>query len=158
MDGDFDSARSVYAADVDGDDDMDILGAAGFADDITWWEVTGFDEGRLTSSILDTGGNVGWGVVNWIDDVPDDTLLTVEARASDDPGAMGDWVEITEGDLSDYLSDGLRYLQYRVNLSTDVGDVTPTFNWIQFSWSDDSGVGDVDIFATTDDGGILINW
>jgi FG-GAP-like repeat/Secretion system C-terminal sorting domain len=34
----FDSARSVYAKDVDGDGDIDILGAADVADDITWWE------------------------------------------------------------------------------------------------------------------------
>ena len=34
----FDGAYSVYAADVDGDGDMDILGAASNADDITWWE------------------------------------------------------------------------------------------------------------------------
>ena len=38
IDGDFDSANSVRAADMDGDGDLDVLGAAGFADDITWWE------------------------------------------------------------------------------------------------------------------------
>jgi len=36
--GEFDYAFSVHAADVDGDGDIDVLGAAGFADDITWWE------------------------------------------------------------------------------------------------------------------------
>ena len=39
----FSGARSVYAADVDGDGDLDILGAAYFADDITWWENTNSD-------------------------------------------------------------------------------------------------------------------
>lgn len=38
VDGDFDSAYSAYAEDVDSDGDMDILGAATFQDDITWWE------------------------------------------------------------------------------------------------------------------------
>ncbi len=43
VDGDFDGAYSVYSADIDGDDDMDVLGAAHVADDITWWEnVDGF--------------------------------------------------------------------------------------------------------------------
>ncbi|MCK4593379.1 VCBS repeat-containing protein, partial [bacterium] len=37
VDGNFDGAVSVYAADVDGDDDIDVLGTACFADDITWW-------------------------------------------------------------------------------------------------------------------------
>ena len=40
MDLDFDGARSVYAADIDGDGDMDIMGAGGVAGDITWWENT----------------------------------------------------------------------------------------------------------------------
>ncbi len=34
----FDGAESVYAADVDGDGDMDVLGAARLADDIIWWK------------------------------------------------------------------------------------------------------------------------
>jgi len=70
VDGDFDGACSVYAADVDGDNDMDVLGAAAYADDITWWVTEFADTGDLTSSILDTGGSVGWGVVEWTDDVP----------------------------------------------------------------------------------------
>ena len=43
LDDDFDSAKSVYAADVDGDGDIDILGAAEHDDDITWWENTAGD-------------------------------------------------------------------------------------------------------------------
>jgi len=37
IDGSFDGVESVYAADIDGDGDMDILGAAHDADDIAWW-------------------------------------------------------------------------------------------------------------------------
>ncbi len=40
IDENFDSALAVHAADVDGDGDMDVLGAAQGADDITWWENT----------------------------------------------------------------------------------------------------------------------
>ena len=38
IDGAFDGATAVYATDVDGDGDTDVLGAAHLADDITWWE------------------------------------------------------------------------------------------------------------------------
>jgi hypothetical protein len=38
VDGDFDGANSVYSADVNGDGYMDVLGAAFFGDEITWWE------------------------------------------------------------------------------------------------------------------------
>ncbi len=40
IDGNFDGARDVYSADIDGDGDVDVLGAAYTADDITWWENT----------------------------------------------------------------------------------------------------------------------
>jgi PKD repeat protein len=38
IDGNFDAAWDVYACDVDGDTDIDVLGAAPYADDIAWWE------------------------------------------------------------------------------------------------------------------------
>ena len=38
IDGSYDGATSVFAADMDNDGDMDILGTAYIDDDITWWE------------------------------------------------------------------------------------------------------------------------
>jgi len=38
VDRDFDAAESVHSADVNGDGYMDVLGAAYYDDDITWWE------------------------------------------------------------------------------------------------------------------------
>ncbi|UCE26759.1 MAG: VCBS repeat-containing protein, partial [Candidatus Coatesbacteria bacterium] len=46
IDGDFDQAVSVYAADIDDDGDIDVLGAAYVADDIAWWSN---DDGTGTS-------------------------------------------------------------------------------------------------------------
>ncbi|MCK4593112.1 T9SS type A sorting domain-containing protein [bacterium] len=162
VDGNFAGAISVYAADVDGDNDMDVLGAAHWADDIAWWEVTKFVySGELTSSILDTEGLLWWGVIEWTADVPDDSDLTVEVRASDDPGDMGDWTTVASSgdDLSDYIADDLPYFQYRLTLdASSDNNQTPTFEDITIEWTDHSGVEDVDIFATSDDGGILINW
>jgi len=40
IDTSFDGATSVYAIDIDGDGDLDVLGAADTANDITWWENT----------------------------------------------------------------------------------------------------------------------
>ena len=42
MDGGFDEAQDVAAVDVDGDGDLDILGA-GYAGDVAWWQNTARD-------------------------------------------------------------------------------------------------------------------
>lgn len=47
IDDNFDSASSVYAADIDNDGDIDAIGAAGLAHDIIWWENA-------------TGSGLGW--------------------------------------------------------------------------------------------------
>jgi len=44
IDNGFDGVRSVYAADIDGDGDNDVLGAAYDADAVAWWENTGLTE------------------------------------------------------------------------------------------------------------------
>jgi len=41
IDGNFEGAMFVCATDVDGDGDVDVLGAATYADDIAWWENDG---------------------------------------------------------------------------------------------------------------------
>jgi len=53
VDGDFDAARSVYSADVNGDGYMDVLGAAAYADDITWWENVGGSGTSWTEHTVD---------------------------------------------------------------------------------------------------------
>ena len=53
VDSDFDGARSVAAADIDGDGDLDILGAAFEADDIVWWENTAGNGTAWTEHTID---------------------------------------------------------------------------------------------------------
>jgi len=51
--GDFNGATAVYAVDVDGDGDVDVLGAARYAGNITWWEndgSEGFTEHTISST------------------------------------------------------------------------------------------------------------
>ena len=53
VDSDFDGARSVAAGDIDGDGDLDILGAAFEADDIVWWENTAGNGTAWTEHTID---------------------------------------------------------------------------------------------------------
>jgi hypothetical protein len=53
VDGEYNDARSVYAADIDGDGDMDVLGAAKYDNDITWWENTAGDGTAWTEHTVD---------------------------------------------------------------------------------------------------------
>jgi len=55
IDGDFDEVRDVFAIDVDGDSDIDVLGAAYSANDITWWENDGSE--NFTKHTID--GDIG---------------------------------------------------------------------------------------------------
>jgi flagellar hook assembly protein FlgD len=62
VDGSFDNARGVYAADIDGDGDLDVLGAAQSHDDITWWanDTVTRSTGFVITGTDGTGDNVGW--------------------------------------------------------------------------------------------------
>jgi len=96
VDDNFDDAFSVYAADVDADGDLDVLGAAYDADDIAWWSLHAFTElGTLESSILQLdftpGDSISWGTVTWLCDEPDSTGLAFLVRSSDDATNMGEW-------------------------------------------------------------------
>jgi hypothetical protein len=158
--GDFDNAKAVSAADVDGDGDVDALGAA-YDHGLIWFEAAGFVEtGELTGSILDTGAEPGWGSIVWDCEVPEDSALTVEVRASDDPGDMGDWHAVASSgdDLGDYLDDYLRYFQYRLTLGSDDFRASPLFREITVEWTDASGVALVSLAAGSVDEGVLVRW
>lgn len=78
VDGEFGGARSVFAADVDGDGDPDVLGAAVDADDITWWENAG-DGMSWTEHIVD--GNFDGAYSVYAADVDGDGDLDVLGAA-----------------------------------------------------------------------------
>jgi hypothetical protein len=77
----FDGADDVYAMDMDGDTDIDVLGAAHFGDAIAWWENDGTPaDGGWTEHIIATGFD-GAASVHAID-LNGDTHVDVVGAAS----------------------------------------------------------------------------
>ncbi|MGB2896562.1 MAG: VCBS repeat-containing protein, partial [Anaerolineales bacterium] len=81
VDGAFNGAISVYAADVDGDGDLDILGAAYYAGDVAWWENTVGDGSAWTEHTVDPAFNGARSV--FAADVNGDDDLDVLGAAAD---------------------------------------------------------------------------
>jgi len=134
---DFTYTPSVHATDVDGNGGIDVLGAASYDNEISWWEVVEFrTSGELVSSIYDTTGSPVWGDIDWTSDTPADTTLKFQVRSSDDYTEMGSWsADITSpGSLDPYLEDGDQYVQYKVILETDDTKVTPALYDITLDW------------------------
>jgi len=122
---DYAAAISVSAGDIDGDGDVDVLGASLTLGEFTWWEDASFVEtGQLASSILDSGVDVSLQQIAWEAATPPGTSLQFELRSSDDPDAMGAWsAPITApGDLTSPLE---RYVQYRVSMHASDDDRSP---------------------------------
>ncbi|MFC1735105.1 FG-GAP repeat domain-containing protein [Candidatus Hydrogenedentota bacterium] len=121
---DFDGASSVYGADLDGDGDVDILGAGSNAGKITWWENTTGDGTEWISRNLDATVNGAASV--YAADVNGDGLLDVLGAAQDD-NEISWWENPGEKDSSWTRSDVVREFSEAIAVfATDVdrdGDV-----------------------------------
>jgi hypothetical protein len=143
IDDTFDGAKEVVAADMDGDGDPDIAGVAWEAGDIAWWDATCYAaSGELVSSILDAGAAADWDSLSWTSDEPMGTSIGLQVRSSVDAQTMGSWSENipAPGNVDDYISDGDRYMQYRVILETDSSCLSPAFTEITIDWSPSAGI------------------
>ncbi len=131
-------ARSVYAADVNGDGDMDVLGASLSDAYIAWWDLVGYHSvGTLESSILDAGTVDSWDTFAFNHLEPSGTSVGYQFRSSQDSSSMGVWSDtvFTSTSLSGILADSTDFLQYRAILQTADPQITPVLEDLSFIYS-----------------------
>ncbi|MCP3962133.1 MAG: DUF11 domain-containing protein [bacterium] len=92
----FHGARSIVAADIDGDGDVDALGVGLQGDTVTWWENTAGDGSAWSEHPIDTSFNGAIDV--FVGDLDRDGDLDALAAARDDDEIA--WWENTAGDGS----------------------------------------------------------
>jgi len=153
VDGNFDGAHSVYATDVDGDGDTDVLGASFYSNTISWWDVKCFAAaGALESSILDAGTVGVWELFASNGQEPTGTSVGFQFRSSDYWQSMGAWsdtVFTANTDLSGILADLTDFVQYRVILQTTDPAITPVLNDVAISYTIDLSIGDTNLEEIT---------
>ncbi len=82
IDLDFRGARAIFAHDIDGDGDMDILAAAEDDDDVTWWENDG--EENFSEHVIDNNLNGAYDVYAIdLDSDGDSDVLAAGYQAND---------------------------------------------------------------------------
>ncbi len=152
VDGDFIGPMSVYANDIDGDGDADILGAALGTENIAWWKISGYQPaGVIESSILDAGTVDSWELFGSNQQLSSGTSLGFQFRSSQDFANMGEWSDTVfspDTPLVGILADFTRYLQYKVILETTDPSVSPelyevTFSYTLFTGTEESESGEV---------------
>jgi hypothetical protein len=139
IDDSFDGAQSVYAADVDGDGDIDVLGAATDADDIIWWENSAGDGsawiGHTINDSFDGARSVHAA------DVDGDGDIDVLGAASDADTIT--WWENTTG-------DGNSWKEHTVDNTFDGAQSVHA--------ADVDGDGDIDILAAASSANTITWW
>ena len=139
VDGSFGGAIDVGAADVDGDGDLDVVGAAETDHQISWWQNTAGDGTAWTEMVV-TAAFPGARSV-FARDLDDDGDLDLVATAGND--ARISWFENTSG-------DGTTWSEHVVT-SSFTGPATAVVG-------DLDGDGDQDLLGTSVDLDDLIWW
>ncbi|MCK4504254.1 MAG: T9SS type A sorting domain-containing protein, partial [Candidatus Aegiribacteria sp.] len=103
VDGDFDGARSVYSEDIDGDGDMDILGAAENAGDITWWENIDGSGTSWTEHTIDGDFNGTYSVYS--EDIDSDGNMDVLGAGDYNNITWWNLTALSEGSLESSILD-----------------------------------------------------
>jgi hypothetical protein len=117
------------SGDIDSDGAPEIAVCSGSDGSIGYWEPVQYAaSGSLVSSVLYTGPAPSSGVVEWDAETPPGTSVRMYVRLSDDRTRMGEWHQVSGGraQLDCYLTPGVVFFQYKIELQTSDFGSTPT--------------------------------
>lgn len=105
--------------------------------------------GSVTSSIYDGGGSTNWNTLTYSSSAPTNTTVAVKVRTSNDSGMAGatafaSCTAISSGASASgnaCVTNGHRYAQYQVLLTTSDNQVTSTFTDFNLAYSAVAGGG-----------------
>jgi hypothetical protein len=141
----FDMGRYLYATggnpiefslNVDGDT-VDGMNVTVTIDD---FQIQG-PFGYFISQVHDAGSEAFWGNVSWESEVPANTNLALRTRTSTDNVSWSSWSSPLSVASENITNPSGRYIQYNVNLSTDVLGITPVFKKINITYTKYSSSG-----------------
>jgi len=127
---------SLCDLDQDGFNDMVLSGL----DDSYWIETERYSSlALIESQILDVGSYVYWDSITWAEELPPGTEIYLQVRTGVDGTTepfMEEWSEwiYDPDDLSEYVPNYRRYIQYTAFLTTPDPNVTPILQEIAVSW------------------------
>lgn len=138
------SGGSIGSADINLDGNLDLVTNLRFPPawkGIKWWDLSAengyYDDGKLVSSVLDTGTEPAWQYIDWYETGTSLTSVEFQVRGGSDPDDLGEWsgnITSPQTSLAAYLSATDRYIQYKALLSTQDSDDTPLLHDVTFHY------------------------
>jgi L-ascorbate metabolism protein UlaG (beta-lactamase superfamily) len=148
-----DGARSVYAADIDNDGDIDVLSASTLDNKIAWYENDGASDPSFTARTITTSANGAWSVYaadidndGDIDVVSasysDDKIAWYESDGASDPSFTARTITTSaDGAISVYAAD--------VDNDGDIDVVSASYSDDKIAWYESNGASDPSFTART---------
>ena len=129
-----DDAKSVFAIDLDGDSDVDVLSASSDNDRIAWYENMGGTPPSFTPHVISDTADVAWSVV--AADIDDDGLMDVVSGSSRDDKVA--WYRNLGGSPAVFSAPNV--------ITIDPDGVVPASNGVSSVVARDvDGDGDIDV-------------